>query len=69
MDGASYPFRIVLCSESDCKRISRDETSDVYAAEIQEKVADEVTAYLKVFKKKWKTLPGTSSDRMFVAVR
>lgn len=34
-----------------------DETSDVYAAEIQEKVADEVTAYLKVFKKKWKTLP------------
>lgn len=36
----------------------RDQKPEVYAADIQEKTAEEVEKYYKTFKKKWKTLSG-----------
>lgn len=38
-------------------KMCRDQPMSVYAAEIQDKIPEEVEIYYKVFIKKWKTLP------------
>lgn len=41
-----------------CSLVGRDQRPEVYAADIQEKTAEEVEKYYKTFKRKWKTLSG-----------
>lgn len=49
----SSPFGLTFNNDPLC----RDQPMDVYSAEIQDKTAEEVGSYYKVFIKKWKTLP------------
>lgn len=54
----AYGWYVVFHFLGLCSLVGRDQRPEVYAADIQEKTAEEVEKYYKTFKRKWKTLSG-----------